>query len=545
MTAYNWGAAVRIRYSAKHIWVLNCTIDDIIGEGIYFGRDDTASDLTKQCWVHNCTITNCAAEGIELKDATRQIYITNTTLRDNGTNEDPADDSVQVSMGGNYHRMFNCRVEGTAGNNTTGVYMGRYQGGSYIDSGKYNTVERCLFVDCTGSRGAIRAGGIVTGEGNRITNCTFINCSNGILCDAQDAGYVIRNNIFSGMTEYPINMTGDEADFDIDYSDYDGGDSDVWFESGAARDLAAYVQGTLGQESNGISTAANFAETGMYTLTVGSGAIDTGDSSATVYDWNDEYAPSGAVDMGWREYDYASVNERLGGLPHRIFRSIHNDSGAFGRYSGTSGGGLTVAGNVPTPVQGLRSINVAISDTTDRYANRTSLGDLAHFFASIEVDTDSLAMANGDVFDVFEGLTSGATAIMRIQLNYDGSNIRVRAGLLTDAAAWTNTSYYNLSAGWNHIEAFWSAAPDTAVNDGQIALWLNDVEEEHIDTANNHNNLVDEFRVGAVDGLDAGTSGTLYIDIVRLDWLRYMGSAVSTTTYLYTTVTATVVVPVP
>jgi hypothetical protein len=544
MTATSWGAAIRVRYSAKQVWVLNCTVEDIRGEGVYFGRADTGTDLTKQCWVHNCSISRCS-EGIDIKDATTEIYVTNCTFVDNGQGISPAVDTGQISLGGRFNVIYNCRFTGAAENNQRAINSGRYQGGGFTNSGKYNTIERCLFVGCTGAQGAIRAGGVVTGEGNRITNCTFVDCSIGIYCDAADAGYVIRNCIFSGETEYPVYIASDEADFDFDYNDYSDGDSDVWFEDGAARDLAAYVQGTLGQESNGISTAANFAETGMYTLTVGSGAIDTGESSATVYDWNDEYAPSGAVDMGWREYNYASVNEGLGGLPHRIFRSRHNDSAAFGRYSGTVGAGITVAGNVPTPVQGLRSINVAISDTTDRYANRTGLGDLAHFFASIEVDVDSLAMANGDVFDVFQGLTGGATAIMRIQINYDGSNIRARVGLLTDAAAWTNTSYYNLSAGWNHIEAFWSAAPDVATNDGQIALWVNDVEEEHVDTANNHNNLVDEFRVGTVDGLDAGTSGTLYIDVVRLDWLRYMSSAVSTTTYLYTTVTATVVVPVP
>lgn len=541
ITATVFAAGFRIRDDSKIIWILDCTVDTLIGEGIYFGRDDTL-DETKQCWVNNCLFENCAAEGIELKDTTTEIFVTNCTLRDNGTDENPADDWTQISLGGRFHVIYNCRIEGTAGSNRNGIYSGRYQGGVQTNSGKFNTIERCLFVNCTGNRGAIYAAGGVTGEGNQITNCTFVDCTDGIYCDAGAAGYVIRNCIFDGITGFAVNMQVAETRYDFDYNKYSDGDIGVWFESAASRNLAAYVQATLGQETNGDSNAASFAETGMYTLAGGSDAIDSGESTATVYDWNDEYAPSGAVDQGWREFDYDDVKERLGGLPHRTFISIHDESAVFGRYSGTSGIGLSVDGNVPTPQQGQRSINVNVTSTADRYAERTSLGSLKHFFVSLQIYVDDLTMASGDVFDVFQGLTAGATPIMRIQINYNGANTRVRASLWTDAGAWTDTSYFNLVAGWNHVEVFWSAAPDTATNDGQIALWLNDIEEEHIDTANNHDNTVDRFRVGTPSGLDAGTSGTLYIDIVRLDWLRYMASAISTTTYLYTTPVVTVTV---
>lgn len=504
VTATTWAAGLRINYGSEYIWVEGCTIDTIDGEGVYIGRPDVA-DASRRVVLKDCVISNCNAEGLELKDATRSCFIYNCTFIDNGSNMGAADDWTQVSVGGKHHVFYQCKFEGTRVSNQCAVYLGRYQGGVFTDSGRYCTVERCLFKNCTGSYGAVYA----DGDNNRVINCTFVGCSYDIYGLADSAGgYEIKNNIFSGETSYPVYLTTDESYYDFDHNDYGDGASNVWYYSGAARDFS-YVQG-LGQEANGITTTPAFEETTNYTLSSGSGCRNAGDAAETVYDWEDEYGASGAVDMGWREYGLT--------LPHRVFSTLF-ESTTFERFTGYSG-----VARVALPTKaGLGSLWVSITDTADRYAYRSGLGNLKHFYASFYVNADGLAMANGDLFSIFEGRTSGNVDVVVVQLNYDGANIRVRAGVIEDSDAWTYTGYFNLGSGWNLVEIFWMAGPDTSVNDGELVLWLDDVEEAHVTSLNNHDDLVDRFYVGAPDDLDAGTSGSLYVDVLRADWVREMG----------------------
>jgi hypothetical protein len=528
-TATSWTAGIRIRLSCWMIQITNCTIDDIEGEGIYLGTTSSPfPDPTRLIWIGNCTITDCHAEAMDVRADTQSVYVYNCHLEDNATDESPADDWAQITFGCRKGVIYQTRTKGTAGSNRLGVYMGRY--GTTNDGGRYNTLERCLFESCTGLYG----GAALQRDNNFIYNCTFVDVSHAIYCfNTGDGSHIAKNNIFSNWSEYAVNMQADENDFDFDYNDYGDGSTDVWWQGGAARNFAA-VQ-AFGQEANGLTSAPGFAETGMYTLTdPGSANIDAGLSSVTVYDWDNEYTPSGAVDIGWRES--GDWREGPGELPHRIFSSFHEDSATFGRYSGTAGGGdIIVEGNVPTPVMGKRQIKISITDATNRYAYRTGLGDLEHFFVNFYLNTDDLTMASGDVFTIFEGRTSGDAAVMRIQLHYDGANFDVRAGIKDDTDTWTYTSYYDLSGGWEYIEAFWLVAPSTTVNNGTLILWVNGIEEEYEIAQNNHDDPIDGFYIGAVDGLDVGTSGTFYIDAVTLDWIRPIGEYVSPVTYLYTT----------
>lgn len=514
-----WCAGIRIKDNSEYIWVGNCDITDIEGEGIYLADGSDANDRTRRCMISNCTITN-TEEGIDLKQGASSNFIYNCTFVNAGLSGND-----MIGVGGRYNIIYNCTFEGTA--HLGAIYLGRYGSAGY--SGRYNRVERCLF------KNVPNYGGVYLWEDhNEIINCTFVGCAYGVRGNSNATGaHTIKNCIFSGSTEYDVYLSNSEGRYDFDYNCYSDGATGIWYESGASRNFT-YVQ-ALGQETNGITTTADFAETGMYTLSVGSGCRNQGDSSVVFYDWCDEYAGAGAVDMGWREYgDYHEVPP--GELPQRTFNSFFEDSGVFARFTG-SAGGISASGNVPTPLVGQRQMVISIADTTDRYAYRTGLGSLMHFYAAVHVDIDSLIMTSGDLFNIFEGRTAGDTVIVVIQLYYDGASVQVRAGIRDDALAWHYTSYFNLGSDWRLIEIFWLAAPYSTENEGELVLWVDGIEEEHIDGLNNHDATVDRFYIGAVSGLDAGTSGHLYLDAVRLDWVRYLGEYYGTTVYTYTTVT--------
>lgn len=516
----DWCAAIRLKNSCEYVYFKDCTVDNIGGEGLYLGSDNDLTDRVRRITVDNCTFTDCDSEAIDFKDGVTSCFVHDCTMVDCGIF------LASISIGGRYNIFFNCTVHGTRGANDCAFYIRYADGNSY--SGRYNRIERCLVYDMTGTQGGIR----VNGDHNEVINCTIVGCTYAIYGEAIAGSNVFKNNIFSGSTNEDVYVGTTEGRYDIDYNCYSDGATGVWYEAGATRNFA-YVQG-LGQETNGITTSANFAETGMYTLNVGSGCRNAGDSSVVYYDWNDEYSGAGAVDMGWREYgDYHEIPP--GELPQRVFNSFFEDSGVFARFTG-SAGGVTAAGNVPTPLVGQRQMINNISDATDRYAYRTGLGNLMHCYVALHVDVDSLTMAGGDLFNIFEGRTAGNADIVVVQLYFDG-DVKVRAGILDDAAAWHYTAYFGLlEPNWNLIEIFWLIAPDASENEGELVLWVNAIEEEHIDGLNNHDDTVDRFYVGAVDDIDVGTSGFLYLDAVRLDWIRRLGEYYGTTVYTYTVV---------
>ena len=506
-TAAGIVSGITIRKSSSHIFIDGVEVTDIEGEGIYIGKDNDLTDRPFNIIIANTDISYCLGEGIDVKDGPCDVVFHNCNVSFCASNGSYG--NHQVALGGEYIYMYECRVWGMDGTNCqNGIYWGRYVEGTE-QSGSNITIERCLVTGITNSSN--RVGIRVRGYNNNVINCTVVGCDHGLYGDSHSTvtgGHVIKNNIFHDNI-YDVYIFDNENYYDFDYNCYSNGATGVWYENGASRDFS-YVQTTLGQETNGITTTASFAETTDYTLNGGSGCVGTGLSSLTVYDWNDEYAASGAVDRGWREYGWDT---------HRVFESLM-ESAAFARFTGYTG---VIRSDAVEPHEGDYSMLANITSTADRYAHRTGLGNLRHFYSSIYVNVDDLTMANGDLFTMFEGRTSGAIDVVRIQLYYNGSDIQFRGGIKNDADAWTYTSYINLGSGWNHIEFFWLAGARSTEDEGMLKLWLGGDAVAIATGLNNHDDLVDRFYIGAVDGLDAGTSGALYIDVTRLDWLRKMG----------------------
>jgi hypothetical protein len=504
-TSETKGAAVRVMSSSEDVLIEDCVITDIEGEGIYLGTSDFATDVTRRVTIRDCHISYCDNEAIDLKDATQSCFIYNNTLSMNGIGGG-SHDPDQLTIGGRWHVVYQTTIEGTRGDNEVAIHIGRYGGGGFPDSGKYNRVERCLIKNGMGNEGAIR----VNGENNEIINCTIVNCTNGIYgASNAGGGHIVKNNIFSGITNYPAHLTDGEYFYTFAHNCYSDGPSAVWYEDETSRDFS-YVQSSLGQEAGGITDEADFAETVTYTLDEDSPCINAGDSSVTVYDWNDEYGASGAVDIGWREHGLL--------LPHRIFDTIF-ESASFARFTGYSG--VSVA-ELPAPVEGPYSMRVNVTNTDSRYAYRTGLGNLKHFYADFHVNVDSLTMTTDDLFNIFEGRASDGDNLVVVQLYHNGVNTQIRGGVIEDDESWTYTEFFHLRPDWNLVEVFWMAAPEASYDEGALILWLNGAEKAHEDDLDNRDNTVDSFYVGAPSGLDTGTSGDLYVDAVRLDWVRRM-----------------------
>lgn len=170
------------------------------------------------------------------------------------------------------------------------------------------------------------------------------------------------------------------------------------------------------------------------------------------------------------------------------------------------GGDLSVSASAA--VEGNYGLQAGIDDTTLLYVEDLSPMDETHYRARFYLDPNSLAMAtsdrlvllmdNGSVFDVSLGRMAGAYVIT--------------AGIKDDGGSLTSTTTYEISDDWHGVEIEWAAASSAGADDGYLKLWIDGVLQETVGGIDNDTRRVKSVQLGAVEGLDAGTSGTFYLD---------------------------------
>jgi hypothetical protein len=115
-------------------------------------------------------------------------------------------------------------------------------------------------------------------------------------------------------------------------------------------------------------------------------------------------------------------------------------------------------------------------------------------------------MAGGDVLDLFTGCNA-STDVLRIQLQKTATSYQIRSGLLNDAGAWADTSWYDVPNAWSAVEIRYQAF----ANSGSLTLWLDDSQKQSLTFIDNDTRTLTDIRLGA-QGIETGTRGTIYFD---------------------------------
>ena len=127
---------------------------------------------------------------------------------------------------------------------------------------------------------------------------------------------------------------------------------------------------------------------------------------------------------------------------------------------------------------------------------------------------NNLAMAVGDGFRhlTLESTGGAVSRAIDFQVSNIGGTVSFKATTFNDAGGQTNDAFA-IPTGWNEIELAWAAATGAATNDGVVACKLNGAaaftSRTNID---NNDYTLAALRFGGHQGVDAGTSGTLYFD---------------------------------
>jgi hypothetical protein len=178
----------------------------------------------------------------------------------------------------------------------------------------------------------------------------------------------------------------------------------------------------------------------------------------------------------------------------------------------TDGGDLSqaVAAALAASSGGLSCL---IDDTNSIYGqkNFTELTSVAYRFR-FYVDPNSLTMAGSDDFQICRILNS-SNGRCQAWLRYDGSSYEIRARVIDDSLTWNATSNYDISDAEHYVEIQVQYATSDVASDGTLTLWIDGAQQELITGLDIYDiSKPDNARLGAVSDIDAGTSGTLYLD---------------------------------
>jgi hypothetical protein len=200
-----------------------------------------------------------------------------------------------------------------------------------------------------------------------------------------------------------------------------------------------------------------------------------------------------------------------------VIVSIDHSTGDLTQYTTTvtDGGNLSVAAGAALGGSNY-GLSCYINDTTAIYgqyvtATNTSGVVRARFY----IDPNTLTMAASDEFIVFSIKNSSDLIVSYVDLFYSATfGYRIRSFIRNDAGADTANAITTISDAPHYIEIKVVRATTNVSADGSIQLWIDGISIDTVGSIDNYDRFLDckNFYFGPSGALDAGTSGTLYLD---------------------------------
>ena len=187
----------------------------------------------------------------------------------------------------------------------------------------------------------------------------------------------------------------------------------------------------------------------------------------------------------------------------------------------TDGGDLNVhASAALVGNQGLRAV---INNTTSIYVTDDRPTSEARYRVRFYFDPNSITMSNGNAHYIFLGYAGTSTDVLRIEFRRSSNTYQIQAALRNDKSNWSSSSWFTLSDAPHFLELDWRASTAAGVNNGGLTFWIDGTQRADLTGVDNDTRRIDRVRMGAVSGLDSGTSGAYYFDAFESRRQTYIG----------------------
>ncbi|MEO7841593.1 MAG: hypothetical protein ABIU06_19810, partial [Anaerolineales bacterium] len=200
------------------------------------------------------------------------------------------------------------------------------------------------------------------------------------------------------------------------------------------------------------------------------------------------------------------------------------DSGNFSAWTGNSIDGGDLSPNAAAALVGGLGLQAIVNDANSLYVADDRPNSETRYRARFHFDPNSMVMGNGESFNILNGFVGTNTAVMRVEFAISSNIYVIRGSVLNDSGAWVSTNWFPISDAPHSIEVDWRAKTSGA-NNGGLTLWIDGAQQFDLTAVDNDTRRIDRVRLGAVAGIDTGTSGTFFMDAFESRRITYIGPA--------------------
>ncbi len=164
---------------------------------------------------------------------------------------------------------------------------------------------------------------------------------------------------------------------------------------------------------------------------------------------------------------------------------------------------------------GTYGLDIGITDTTPTYVETDSPQSETRFRARFYVKSTLLTLGSGESLVVMSAVGGGNDQV-RVIVEESGGAKYLFFEVRTDAGSYTKTATgVELPDGWRAIEFDWQASDGS--DNGALDFWMDgwsaaELSATGLSGLDNNDQTIDYARMGAVSGIQAGTSGNVFFD---------------------------------
>lgn len=207
---------------------------------------------------------------------------------------------------------------------------------------------------------------------------------------------------------------------------------------------------------------------------------------------------------------FDGVKFEIGPQDQPFFATDNFNAANFNAWTGAPQGGGTLS-HVLDGADNRLAVNAG-GQGTYAYVYDDSLERETHLGARFEFDPGTLVLPDGQNFFLYGGVRINKYWGVNLRLRRFGGQFQIALQALNDADTWSTTGWHTLPTGASELAMEWWAAGAPGRDDGGIRLWINDtLIAERLDLDNDRR-WINRLNLGAAAAMDAGTSGTFYID---------------------------------
>ena len=182
----------------------------------------------------------------------------------------------------------------------------------------------------------------------------------------------------------------------------------------------------------------------------------------------------------------------------------------------TSGTG-TIAASATAAMEGSYGALVTVSAAGDAAYGRLD-GPSGETLVNAELlfDPNSITMADADLFTI--GLLRRDVDNQQqafLDFRYSGGSYQLRIAVRKDDDTNTPGAVIPITDASHRVKLIWKAATGAGNNDGSLAIFIDGTFKQIISGVDNDTKVVDHTFWGAITGVDAGTSGSFFIDTIQ------------------------------